>query len=195
MKHLPREHTIAGTRLMACPDCGALVREDLLDTHRRRRHLDTTPSRVQHTSPPGHAGDHQRQPYHPDQQGTDSQNRSFSCHICGSKVPVVQFHEHLSRCGRPRTQNTPHHTAPIMTDTRQPLTRDGYRIDRCWACGHRICLVTQNGTGDRVYDITLDHRRGDIHLCDGAPSDSRRTRLTYINPQVGSIARTRKKRR
>lgn len=78
-------------------------------------------------------------------------------------------------------RNTPPHTAQSSNETAaakssplslqetkrtERLTKDGYRIDECWQCKRRICLIPSKGDY-RVYDINFLGQSGGPHLCDG----------------------------
>lgn len=75
----------------------------------------------------------------------------------------------------------------------QQKTADGYAIDSCSDCRRRICLVPDGGFF-RVFDIVQNHKSAVPHQCSGSESEWRRTRLTYVDPRVASIAPPDKKR-
>lgn len=192
MKRNTSQSTIAGKRMRACPQCGAMVREDLLHNHTCRTHGHAQSPR-QPPSPLSTPDRHQ-QPRQAEAPEYAVLKGRIRCRRCGLHVPAVHYPEHRSRCDARRTQ------APVpqlpQADPEKPeaRTRDGYPIDRCWDCGHRICLVPDEHGGAQVYEITHDRHCGAVHVCDGAKPESRRTRLTYVNTRTGKVAPARNTR-
>lgn len=183
--------TIAGKRLLECPDCGATVREDLLANHHTRcpgrQQMQTPQPSTASLSLSSSSAVSRGKPKTRQHRPNISEGR-VRCSVCGLQVPAVHYQEHLARCQTQRARGV--RREPVNQDTEKapPRTNDGYLIDRCWFCGRRICLVTDTQHGDLVYEISHDRHRGGAHLCDGAKSGNRRTKLTYVNSKIGSIA-------
>lgn len=201
--------TIAGKRLITCPACRCAVREDLLTEHMSRcSNRSSQPAAPPPLSPasqthtrrgaPGSA-EPVATPSTPVQLQAAAQERKqrrdsyLHCPYCGHLLHKQFYTRHLERCSTSTVAREASVPVPAEESDDYPKTRDGYRIDRCWDCGHRVCLVPDGSGGMRVYEIARDRTRGDRHVCDGRP-ESRRTKLTYVDSQLANIALPGKKR-
>lgn len=146
----------------------------------------------------------------PAQQGNgDKADKPIVCPRCKRPFAARYFEQHVQSCrGRTRPEAKPKNakrvagkpvasiprTRPLrdMFERAGPQTRDGYKIDKCWECGRRICLVPEGETF-RVFDIVQKRKSAVPHQCSGSAPDSRHTKLIYVNPRLGSIAPSGKK--
>jgi len=144
------------------------------------------------------------------QQGNgDKADELIVCPKCKRPFAERYYQRHLQFC-RGRTKATaksgatkrvptkPVAAIPVpwrpgdMMERDGSKTLDGYTIDTCWDCGQRICLVPEGDTF-RVFDIFQKRKSAVPHQCNGSAPDSRRTRLIYIDPKLGSVAQSDKK--
>lgn len=220
-KVAPMSQNIAGKRVIACPDCGSSVREDLLRDHavrcKNRPRAAAPDSRAQaNAATLSRSGPRKSNAQSsaaarplPALSAQQSQNgavaRSRPAQEPASNAERNRFVV-CPRCGqRIPERYYAHHPQLCELDAREraaqsaatrerklPKTADGYTIDSCGSCGRRICLVPDGGFF-RVFDIVQKRKSSVPHQCGGSDED-RRTRLVYVDSRAGSVAPPGKKR-
>lgn len=184
---------IAGKALIACPNCGATVREDLLSDHEKRCKARPKQAEDSNLAKQAEAKRHEE----------NEEDELIACPRCLRSVHRAFLTRHLQLCSGRRspvvqTQNKLQEVKPqpkpkkIRSDTgpRVRKTADGYQIDTCLSCGQRICLVPQNidqeideNTIFELFDIEMSRKSRTPHLCDGSKPDFRRSRLLYTGKE------------
>lgn len=208
MKPQRLPENVAGKPLVLCPDCGATVREDLLNDHATRcrpgqiaraadqentsiaskpqwvapRWLDPT----KHKAPPQKPS---RPRYEPRRPGT------IVCSICRLAIPDVHYTDHQRRCGsRQLAPEQPQVEAQELPAQQPRTTSEGYLIDKCWQCGHRICLIADEQQISHAYEITPRGMAGEVHICDGEKGVHRHSQLVYVDPKLANLAPRKQKK-
>lgn len=99
----------------------------------------------------------------PKLEGTSPPSRSVHAPAPKRLYPVCTPVSALPPASRPAASaSKPRQPKP----TSERLTKDGYRIDTCWQCKRRICLVPTKHS-DRVHEIDWRGHAADRHCCDG----------------------------
>jgi hypothetical protein len=186
----------AKRRMIACLDCGASVREDLLAEHMTRCKQQSPAASGNSHKPAGSVA--QSQPIQPPAKQR-KRYQMVVCPNCGTRFLERHYALHLELCGSATQQHkapsAPQHNAPSARKPKPtlPKTKEGYTTKSCSGCGYRVCLVPDGGLF-QVFDIIHNHRSSVPHQCSGSESEWRRTKLAYVNQKVGIIAQIGRKR-
>lgn len=204
---------IAGKHVVTCPACGSAVREDLLSDHHTRCPKRPQPmiKELLSESAPGTVSEPVPAPRpNASSKPTPKTTKSavsgaasarqprryelFACPHCGLRTLQRYYDRHVRNCRTQSGQRAGRAAGATPEAERSgPRTLDGYKIDTCWDCGRRICLVPDGGLF-RVFDIVQSRRSAVQHQCSGSESENRRTKLTYVDPKLGVIAKANQKR-